>query len=230
MIKFHPDQKTLHDYAVGVLSPAESLIVAAHCDMCSACHTFVTRVEQDEAQKWLENESHRDYEDAFPSGSDMVALITSSDVQRPPVHMSSFTEARTSTLELDGRVFTLPRTLRKYASKTGNWSGLVGKLWQAPVEMGCSGAANFIYMAKGGSVPEHTHRGTELTLVINGKFEDGINEYQSGDFVALDSHHVHSPRASSAEGCLVFSIVDQPLHFTSGIARLLNPFSHLFFR
>jgi putative transcriptional regulator len=29
---------------------------------------------------------------------------------------------------------------------------------------------------------------------------------------------------------LVFTIVDQPLHFTAGIARLLNPFSHLFFK
>ncbi|MEC7469201.1 MAG: anti-sigma factor, partial [Pseudomonadota bacterium] len=39
-----------------------------------------------------------------------------------------------------------------------------------------------------------------------------------------------APRSDAPEGCLVFSVVDQPLHFTSGLARLLNPFSHLFFR
>ena len=83
---------------------------------------------------------------------------------------------------------------------------------------------------KGGSVPEHTHRGTEMTLVVNGHFSDGLSDYKSGDFTVMDGNHVHTPTTSSDEGCLVFSVVDKPLHFTSGWARLINPFSHLFFK
>jgi putative transcriptional regulator len=134
------------------------------------------------------------------------------------------------SVELDGRQFTLPRSLERYASSTGNWSKLVGKLWQAPVHIGGMGKANFIYMEKGGSVPEHTHLGSELTLVINGAFSDGISDYDSGDFIAMNDNHTHAPHSNDNDGCLVFSVVQQPLHFTSGIARLLNPFSHLFFR
>ncbi|HAX27481.1 MAG TPA: anti-sigma factor, partial [Alteromonas macleodii] len=46
-----------------------------------------------------------------------------------------------NTIELDGRVFTVPRTLHRYIDKTGNWSSLVGKLWQAPVDLGNQGVA-----------------------------------------------------------------------------------------
>lgn len=84
-------------------------------------------------------------------------------------------------------------------------------------------------MEKGGRVPEHTHRGSELTLVLDGEFSDGVRDYDTGDFILLDNSHKHTPHSEAAEGCLVFSVVDKPLHFTSGLARLLNPFSQLFF-
>ena len=98
------------------------------------------------------------------------------------------------------------------------------------MDIGGDTVANFIYMEKGGSVPEHTHRGSEMTLVINGEFSDGISEYDTGDFMVMNGEHKHSPSTQADEGCLVFSIVDKPLHFTSGWARLINPFSHLFFK
>merc|ERR1712137_1277191 len=144
----------------------------------------------------------------------MLANITQQPAAEAPdvsLRKSPGMDAQSTSIELDGKTFELPNTLHRLIQKKGNWSSLVGKLWQAPVDMGYDGVANFIYMEKGGSVPEHTHRGSEMTLVINGE-------------------HTHAPASEAAEGCLVFSIVDQPLHFTSGIARLLNPFSHLFFR
>ena len=162
-----------------------------------------------------------------------VEADTGSQQKQSPRKQNTNTEvsmAANDSIELDGRNFVLPRTLQRYKEKTGGWSSLVGKLWQAPVDLGSQGVANFIYMGKGGSVPEHTHRGTEYTLVINGEFSDGLNNYDSGDFIFMDGQNTHTPRSDNTQGCLVFTIVDQPLHFTSGIARLLNPFSHLFFR
>jgi putative transcriptional regulator len=155
----------------------------------------------------------------------MMSNITSLPVVHTPVPI-----AENSSIELDGKFFELPRTLKRHVINTGNWSRLVGKLWQAPVDLGEIGKANFMYMEKGGRVPEHTHKGTEFTLVVNGQYGDGISEYESGDFTIMDSKHKHLPHSQSDEGCLVFTIVDQPLHFTAGIARLLNPFSHLFFK
>ena len=234
MIRFHPSTDLLESYVEGSLNSSVSLMVSAHCDMCEQCRSFVERQTEVLAETILDG-----VDDAsFASGEfyDMLSSITQQPSARPLdeaesklPHLNRASGVK-STIELDGRTFNLPRTLRRYVDKTGNWTGLVGKLWQAPVELGNQGVANFIYMGRGGSVPEHTHRGTEYTLVIDGEFSDGLEKYDTGDFIYMDGDKTHSPKSDASEGCLVFSIVDQPLHFTSGFARLLNPFSHLFFR
>ncbi|WP_032096938.1 MULTISPECIES: ChrR family anti-sigma-E factor [unclassified Alteromonas] len=232
MIKFHPSPQQITEFVEGSLTPAVSLLVSAHCDMCEQCQMRIeSETESLAANMVLEIEESFDESAQF---GDMLSQITQapSSIEsdaRTSKETSSFKE-KSVTIELDGRTFKLPRTLHRYIDKTGNWSSLVGKLWQAPVDLGNQGVANFIFMGSGGSVPEHTHRGTEYTLVIDGEFSDGLANYDTGDFIFMDGNKTHTPKSDTKEGCLVFSIVDQPLHFTSGLARLLNPFSHLFFR
>ncbi len=247
MIRFHPSAQQLKDFVEGTLSPATSLMVSAHCDMCPKCQRFVEIETESLAAQMVSSVSENAFasSDASLQFGDMFSQITqlpqTADGSVETAGVSEYRESfkkprapskseKLSTIELDGRTFTLPRTLHRYIDKTGNWSSLVGKLWQAPVDLGNQGVANFIFMGGGGSVPEHTHRGTEYTLVIDGEFSDGLSRYDTGDFIFMDGEKTHTPRAEGKDGCLVFSIVDQPLHFTSGLARLLNPFSHLFFR
>ena len=247
MIRFHPSAQQLKDFVEGTLSPAISLMVSAHCDMCPKCQRFVEIETESLAAQMMSAVSENAFatSDASLQFGDMFSQITqlpqSSDGSDEAAGVSEYRETfkkprapskseNLSSIELDGRTFTLPRTLHRYIDKTGNWSSLVGKLWQAPVDLGNQGVANFIFMGGGGSVPEHTHRGTEYTLVIDGEFSDGLSRYDTGDFIFMDGEKTHTPKAEGKDGCLVFSIVDQPLHFTSGLARLLNPFSHLFFR
>lgn len=231
MIKFHPAPDLIEQFVTGTLAPAESLMVSAHCDMCNRCRDLVEEKTAENATNYLELESAIESYD--PQFDLMLANITQQPAAEAPQWSTTGSSAREvpcTFIELDGKVFDLPKTLQRLVRKKGNWSPLVGKLWQAPVDIGYDGVANFIYMEKGGTVPEHTHRGSELTLVINGEFSDGMSEYDSGDFIYMNGEHTHAPTSNAQEGCLVFSIVDKPLHFTSGIARLLNPFSHLFFR
>ncbi|GAB3034251.1 ChrR family anti-sigma-E factor [Bowmanella dokdonensis] len=219
MIKLHPSYAQLERYVEGSCNAGEGLIVSAHLDMCLQCRSKVTEMENSLADKMLANQVPLD-----PAYAEMCRKIV-----ELPAEIGG-TPALHQTLELDGRQFTLPRALRRYASQINGWSHMVGKLWQARVDLGIDGRADFIYMEKGGSVPEHTHRGSELTLVLDGEFSDGLRDYDTGDFILCDGRHTHMPHTDADEGCLVFSIVDQPLHFTSGLARLLNPFSHLFFK
>ena len=247
MIRFHPSAQQLKDFVEGTLSPAISLMVSAHCDVCRKCQRFVEIETESLAAQMVSNANPSASDSAgmslqfgdmlsqitqLPSSKQNNALMEQPTAYREPVKKRAALQAQASanTIELDGRVFTLPRTLHRYIDKTGNWSSLVGKLWQAPVDLGNQGVANFIFMGRGGSVPEHTHRGTEYTLVIDGEFSDGLSRYDTGDFIFMDGDKTPTPNSEGKEGCLVFSIVDQPLHFTSGLARLLNPFSHLFFR
>jgi putative transcriptional regulator len=224
MISFHPTANDLQAFSAGVAEPAKALMISAHVDMCSTCQKACR-----EYQEQISEDIFADASQAFTLDEtylNMMAGITSSPIiQQAPNKMSE-----ESTIELDGKVFELPRALRRYVKNTGNWSHLVGKLWQAPVDLGDVGKANFMYMEKGGRVPEHTHKGNEMTLVIDGQYSDGIAHYDCGDFTLMNDQHNHTPHSEADDGCLVFTIVDQPLHFTAGIARLLNPFSHLFFK
>jgi putative transcriptional regulator len=133
-------------------------------------------------------------------------------------------------IELDGRKFELPATLTRFINRVGEWSHLMGTLWQAPIEIDGGSLVQLIYMEKGGSMPEHTHKGNEITLVLDGQFDDGKCSYTKGDYVALDQTHTHTPVSNVNEGCLVMVILDKPLHFTAGWAKLINPLSQLYFK
>lgn len=220
MIKLHPSQQQLVDFASGHIASATGLVISAHIDMCSQCQARVSQMQQQLAEQQLA--------ESASLGAEYATMLA--DITKLPAGDKATPAPGPEFLELDGRRFALPRPLRRYIGNTGNWSHLVSKLWQAPVDIGGAGKAHFIYMEKGGKVPEHTHKGSELTLVLNGQFSDGTHEYDSGDFIQLDGNHTHTPHSEDEDGCLVFAVVDKPLHFTSGLARLINPFSQLFFK
>jgi putative transcriptional regulator len=223
MISFHPKYTDLQMFSAGNCQPSMALMISAHIDMCPQCKKSCAEIQAE-----LANGVFKQTKIVEPLNNLYISMM-SKITSLPSIHTPALLEVDTS-IELDGKFFELPRTLRRHVKNTGNWSRLVGKLWQAPVDLGDIGRANFMYMEKGGRVPEHTHKGTEFTLVVNGQYGDGISEYDSGDFTIMDSHHNHLPHSQADDGCLVFTIIDQPLHFTAGIARLLNPFSHLFFK
>jgi putative transcriptional regulator len=223
MISFHPKFTDLQTFSAGNCEPAMALMISAHVDMCPQCRHDCVDIQEELASELFDNTSKPE-----PLDSQYIAMM--SNITRLPVANIVFPEVDNTSIELDGKFFELPRTLRRHVKNTGNWSRLVDKLWQAPVDLGDIGKANFIYMEKGGRVPEHTHKGTEMTLVVDGQYGDGIAEYDCGDFTVMNNQHNHLPHSEADDGCLVFTIVDQPLHFTAGIARLLNPFSHLFFK
>lgn len=222
MIKHHPNAQQLNAFVSGTCEPTVALMVSAHVDMCLDCQAKCMKLQQVQTIEALSSPV------STSSLDRMFSQITQLPQQKTTLPRAASVPA-TFDIELEGKRFVLPRTLKRYAKNTGNWSRLVGKLWQAPVDLGYMGKANFIYMEKGGKVPEHTHKGTEMTLVIDGQYGDGVANYDCGDFTLLDGQHNHLPHSEADEGCLVFTIVDKPLYFTSGIARLLNPFSHLFF-
>ncbi|MDX1705550.1 ChrR family anti-sigma-E factor [Pseudidiomarina sp.] len=223
MIKFHPSEQQLVEYVAGDLTAAMLMTVGTHVDMCRHCQSHVQDIEEKLAQR------------LFGDVTDLPARwIANADVMideiinaAMPVHRSL--SDSDNYLLLEGKRFELPATLARNYHRIGSWHKMLGKMWRAPVDLGSGEVLNFIYMGTGAQVPEHTHRGTEATLVINGVFVDESDEYRDGDFVLLDGQHKHTPQTQQ-EDCLTLATLDAPLQFTSGISRLLNPFSSLFFK
>jgi len=224
MVKFHPTESMLHQFVSGELAPALSLVLATHIDMCPVCQQSVRELESELAQSYLSRSGETN--SPVLDNASMKTMLDAIVHSEPPAPEKKVVK---SELVLDGKEFHLPRPLARQAENIGHWSKLPGNLWKASIDVADEGQLSFIYMAENSTVPEHTHKGHEATVVVNGVFEDEFNTYRDGDFIYLDADRQHTP-VTTNEDCLTLAWLDKPLHFTSGIARLLNPFSSLFFR
>lgn len=220
--KFHPEEKLLQGFAEGTLSAGLNVVISAHVEQCVSCRKKTSELEAKATVDWLQT---ADEETAkTPSFEGMVADITSKAQSKESAEMdNSVTEIHM----LDHSV-KLPKVLAKVASEGLVWKKLAGGINQASVTLDDQTQCEFLYMKPGSQVPVHKHQGTEVTLVLDGSFSDELGKYRPADFVVRDKTHTHQP--ASEEGCLCFAVLDSPLTFTSGLARLLNPFLRYRFR
>ncbi|TRW50530.1 transcriptional regulator [Aliidiomarina halalkaliphila] len=219
-MKFHPSEELLVNYVSGQLNAALAVVVGTHIDMCPRCRAVVHDIEVHLATREL----HQTSPVAEPQLTAMLESILSSEAPAMPER-----PALQEHVVLESKSFKVPPSLGRHAARMGPWSKMPGGLWRSPLELSAEERMYLIYMQENAKLPEHTHRGNEATLVIDGVFHDEHDEYRDGDFIFLDSDQHHTPHTAD-ESCLTLAFLDAPLHFTSGVARLLNPFSSLFFR
>ncbi len=101
------------------------------------------------------------------------------------------------------------------------WRNL-GPASEVELPIGTPGYRARLIQLKGGkSIPRHTHKGHEITVVIEGSFRDVQGVHRRGDLVIADATVDHSPVAD--EDCLCLAVTDAPLKLTGPIGRLLNP-------
>ena len=253
MIKVHPTDAMLHAYVAGDLNSASGLVISTHIDMCPHCNRVAHEIEQE-----LSNEAFSSTESSFDD-ADMQLMMEAIFSSPPPDtpfsesddEFSDFAYLSDSTdpalnrsakqdsfpapsiadnmIYLEGKRFELPRSLANQIHRIGPWYKMMGNMWRATIHLGTEAAANLIYMDRMATLPEHTHKGTEIQLVLSGSFSDEYGTYANGDLLVLDHTHQHAPHTAD-EDCLILAVMDGPLQFTSGISRILNPFSSLFYR
>jgi putative transcriptional regulator len=85
-------------------------------------------------------------------------------------------------------------------------------------------STTLVRVRAGGQVPQHTHEGRELTLVLDGAFHDETGCYGRGDLVLADGSLNHRPTADPGQDCLCLTVTDAPRRLTGWIGRWLNPF------
>ncbi|MFH0257151.1 ChrR family anti-sigma-E factor [Vibrio rumoiensis] len=214
-MRHHPTHELMTVFANGELPASLSIAIASHLELCSECKNTVESITQQTAEQQLSSvhntpSSHENNEDDF---ADMIANITQDD------SLFEIQEAPLQTVEFKGQQFILPRALQSLSlQKQQN----LGKLTRSRIELHEGNIkASLLHIEPGGSVPVHTHKGFELTLLLDGEFEDQMGRYQKGDFIWLTGEHEHSPTTKT--GCLCFTVSNDALMFTQGISKLLNP-------
>jgi putative transcriptional regulator len=87
-----------------------------------------------------------------------------------------------------------------------------------------SDEASLLWIGAGRRMPNHTHEGTEATLVLKGSFSDLTGEYLRGDIAIGDEDLDHRPIAGTAEDCICFVVNDAPLRLTGPVGRFIELF------
>lgn len=214
-IKHHPTDALLMAYAAGTLPEAFSLAMATHLSMCDTCRAHVASYEA-VGGSVLEGEGPVDLTPS--SFADTLALIRNDALALP--------EPMGPEAEIDSPR-ELPAPLANYAGRSladVKWRSVGMGVKQAMLDTAGEGTARLLFIPAGTAMPDHSHRGTELTVVLRGAFRDDEGYFCAGDMEVADASHHHTPVADISEDCICLAVTEAPLRFSGLLPRLAQPF------
>lgn len=221
MVKHHPEDDLLLAYSAGALGESWSLAVATHMALCPACRRAADLAEH------LGGAMLDDVAPQAMTGDALERVLKRLDESGGGAP-SSATAATSAPVPSTGLPSTgVPEPLRHYIGpdlERVPWRKVGGGGFQHVIETKDPGQARLLRFRAGKPVPEHGHRGRELTLVMAGSFSDHIGEFHRGDLEDADERLVHQPVAGSDQDCVCLAVTDHRLRFTGLIPRLAQPF------
>jgi putative transcriptional regulator len=96
-----------------------------------------------------------------------------------------------------------PAPLRDYVGgdlDSVKWKKLGGGVSQYLLDTSRDATVRLLHIPAGKAVPDHGHRGTELTLVLQGAFLDGSDRFARGDIEIADESLEHTPDRGPGRG------------------------------
>ncbi len=214
MITSHPSNALVLDYASGSLAEGMALAIASHASLCRACSERIGKLER------LGGELLQEVETADADGGSLAAMLLRLEEPEPFVAPPPPLDAETNSL--------LPKPLRQYVGgslKDLAWKR-VGRMYEE-VRLPLSRKnlkVSLMRLKPGSLMPQHTHRGQEITLVLAGGYTDNGRAFIRGDFDAKGPSHKHQPVVDEDGECLCFVVLDAPVRLTGTLGRLVNPF------
>ena len=216
MPRFHPSEELLQAYAAGHLEEELSLLVATHSALCPDCRREIEGFEAVGGALMERLEPGALADGALERVMDRLDDLEI-DVKIP---------AGAANPGAAGDIL-VPEPLRSYLG--GNLSHLDWKTRGGVSEVDLlpqreKVRTRLLNIKAGSAVPQHTHDGAEMTLVLKGGFSDEHGHYLRGDVSVADNQIDHRPVADADEDCLCITVTDAPLRFTGPVGRWLNMF------
>ena len=210
-INHHLTDALLMAYSAGTLPEAFDVVVATHVSLCDECRA---RMHEFDAVGGTMMEDAGTAELSEGSFEATMSLITSSDWAEEP-----------RPIRPSNSIFPAP--LQSYVGDdvdSVNWRKIGGGVQQAILNTTGEATVRLLRIPGGVAVPDHGHRGTELTLVLQGAFRDETDQFGVGDIEVANEDLDHTPVAMDGEDCICLAATDAPLRFNSLLPRLAQPF------
>jgi putative transcriptional regulator len=210
----HPSDDLLLEYASGTQREPVALLIATHLALCPRCRHETSKFEALGGALMEQLGPEPVARDSFAmllGRLDDLEGSAAPQTSKPPL--------------VHGR--GLPQPLRDYVGGSLDrlkWRQL-GPIAEARLLADFPGfTTRLLRVRAGASTPSHTHEGIELTLVLDGGFQDASGHYLRGDVEEADSAVDHRPVADADGDCLCLAVTDAPLRMTGLLGRLANPF------
>jgi len=214
-LSHHPREDLLWDHYRGALAPGLALTVSAHLDVCARCREELRVFDAVGGALLDEIEGVAMSEDALDLA--MARIERPQEPEAPAPRHPRFLKG------LD-----LPPSLRS-ARIAGRYWAAPG-VWMAPIRLDGTDPKDKTYLmsvSKGMVMPEHSHRGHEVTMVLKGRFSDAAGEYGPGDFVLCDQRICHSPVMANDEDCVCLVWQDALIVPKTWLGKLLQPLARI---
>ncbi|MDT3308037.1 ChrR family anti-sigma-E factor [Shewanella vaxholmensis] len=243
MIKHHPQQELLVSHANGDLPLSMAIAVSAHCALCETCREQLALLTEQAANLALNQDDahavkhtdkatiHTAIHTAHIAENTQATNVPVMDIDAMLAQIMAQPAATDVpnnaplNIQVKQQHYTVPSVFRQHLARPWQILGKVSRMRFDVDEMNTR--ASLLHIDAQGEIPQHTHKGYELTLLLAGEFSDLNGDYVPGDFIVLDSQHHHSPK--TVDGCLCYTVLDAPLHFTKGLSKLLNPIGELIY-
>lgn len=207
----HPSPELMARYVAGTLSPAAALVVESHlalCGDCAAAHrdmlalagVLVERLSPSELDARLFERTLARLDEKRPAAA------------RPP--------ARRPARDLGIR---LPAPIADRATSGWRWMGPGMAFARLDVPEDHATQLVLLKIAANRRMPTHGHSGEELTLVLQGAFEDEHGRCAAGDLAEEDDDTHHTPVVTGEETCICLASIEGRLRPHGLIGRLVSP-------
>jgi putative transcriptional regulator len=217
-ITHHLSEPLVMAYAAGTLPEAFSLVVATHISLCDECRA---RLGAHEALGGAIMDAVLDAKDAAAPASLAPDSLAATIARIKAMDRTPPTPPRPP------RTGLFPAPLRDYAGdgpEAVKWRRVGGGVRQAILPTGRGATVRLLHIPAGSSVPDHGHRGTELTLVLQGAFRDDSARFGPGDLEIADQSVEHTPVAEAGPDCICLAATDAPLRFNALLPRIAQRF------
>ena len=204
-ITHHTPDAMLAAYAAGNLPHAYALVVASHVSLCQQCratleaHQTVGGVVLAETYAVPVSRSLKD---------DLLAQLDAPFTPQPVYERTG--------------VYPGP-VMEALKGRAPRWKTLGMGVRQDILSHDADGSVRLLYIPPGQAVPDHSHNGLELTLVLQGSFSDETGRFGVGDLEIADEELEHTPIADEGDACICLAATDARLRFRALVPRLLQP-------
>lgn len=221
-IKHHLSDSLLMAYSAGQLSEAFNLVVATHVSLCDECRA---RLESFDAVGGALLEAER-----AVAVSSVSLEATMQRIRRDgkgPIVAGTRPDTAQQPVAPRRARHVFPEPLRAYVGgdlDSVAWRPAGGGVQQAILISQKGNSVRLLRIPGGVAVPDHGHRGTELTQVLKGAFRDDAQVFGPGDIEIATQDDHHQPVAEPGEDCICLAATDAPLRFNALLPKVAQPF------